>query len=53
MKIKHQHMWAAMYSPDSMKFATAGYNENGIKIMDAKTGELFKRTLGQERGLDV
>jgi WD40 repeat protein len=39
--IKHQHMWAAMYSPDSTKFATAGYNETGVKIMDAKTGELF------------
>ncbi|KAG1760953.1 WD40-repeat-containing domain protein [Suillus occidentalis] len=26
---------------DSTKFATAGYNETGVKIMDAKTGELF------------
>jgi WD40 repeat protein len=54
MKIKHWHMWAAMYSPDSTKFATAGYNETGVKVMDAKTEKLCTTLkLGQELGLDV
>lgn len=36
----HEYVSVA-YSPDSTKFATAGYNESGVKIWDAKSGELL------------
>ncbi|KAG0693093.1 WD40-repeat-containing domain protein [Suillus ampliporus] len=37
----HEHVEVVIYSPDSTKFATGGYNENGAKIWNAKTGELL------------
>lgn len=33
-------MWAAIYSPDQTIFATGGFKQNGIKVWDAKTGDL-------------
>jgi WD40 repeat protein len=40
IKTGHVHVWAATYSPDQTIFATGGFKQNGIKVWDAKTGEL-------------
>jgi len=41
--IKTGHEWvsAVIYSPDTTKIATGGYNEGALKIWDAKTGNLL------------
>jgi len=40
--IKTGHkVYAVIYSPDTTKIATGGYNENALKIWDAKTGNLL------------
>ncbi|KAG1901931.1 WD40-repeat-containing domain protein [Suillus fuscotomentosus] len=43
IKTGHEHVHAVSYSPEASMIATGGftYNENGIKIRDAKTGELL------------
>jgi WD40 repeat protein len=41
IKTGHQYVYAAIYSPDTTKIATGGYNENGIKIWDARTSDLL------------
>jgi WD40 repeat protein len=41
IKNAHQFVSAVIYSPDSTKFATGGDHKNGVKIWDAKTGELL------------
>ncbi|KAG2038666.1 WD40-repeat-containing domain protein [Suillus americanus] len=44
IKTGHKHVWTMIYSPDSpnqTKIATGGYKEFGVKIWDAKTGELI------------
>jgi WD40 repeat protein len=44
LTIKTEHhwmLWAVTYSPDSSKLATSGYEDNVVKIWDAKTGELL------------
>ncbi|KAG2054826.1 WD40 repeat-like protein [Suillus hirtellus] len=43
IKTGHESVCAVSYSPDASMIATGGftYNENGIKIWDAKTGELL------------
>ncbi|KAG2335686.1 WD40 repeat-like protein [Suillus weaverae] len=35
----HQSVYAVSYSPKATMIATGGYNENGIKIWDAKRGK--------------
>ncbi|OAX32733.1 WD40 repeat-like protein, partial [Rhizopogon vinicolor AM-OR11-026] len=37
----HEHVFAVAYSPDTKNIATAGANENAVKIWDATTGELL------------
>ncbi|KAG2341112.1 WD40 repeat-like protein [Suillus weaverae] len=41
IKTGHEHVYAVSYSPEAIMIATGGYNENGIKIWDAKTGKLL------------
>lgn len=41
IKTEHEYVGAVSYSPEARMIATGGYNENGIKIWDAKTGELL------------
>jgi WD40 repeat protein len=41
IKTGHQNVYAVIYSPDTTKIVTGGFNENAIKIWDAKTGELL------------
>ncbi|OAX34526.1 WD40 repeat-like protein, partial [Rhizopogon vinicolor AM-OR11-026] len=41
IKTGHDRVYAVIYSPDTTKIATAGYNENAIKIWDANTGKLL------------
>ena len=41
IKTGHEYVHAVANSPDRTKIATGGYNENGIKIWDSKTGELL------------
>jgi len=37
----HWVVYAVIYSPDRTKIATGGYNEDALKIWDAKTGDLL------------
>jgi len=39
----HGDIFAVMYSPDTTKIATGGYNETASKIWDAKTGNLLSK----------
>jgi len=41
IKTGHEVVSAAIYSPDNTKIGTGGYNENALKIWDAKTCELL------------
>jgi len=41
IKTGHEDVYAVMYSPDTTKIATGGYNETALKIWDAKTGNLL------------
>jgi len=41
IKTGHRVVFAVIYSPDTTKIATGGYNENALKIWDAKTGNLL------------
>jgi WD40 repeat protein len=41
IKTGHQSVLAVIYSPDATKIATGGYNEDAVKIWDAKTGNLL------------
>jgi len=41
IKTGHRFVYAVMYSPDATKIATGGYNEDALKIWDAKTGNLL------------
>ncbi|KAG2339619.1 WD40 repeat-like protein [Suillus weaverae] len=49
IKTGHEHVYAVSYSPNTTMIATGGYDEHGIKIWDAKTGEL--RSHGFQIGL--
>ncbi|KIK37021.1 hypothetical protein CY34DRAFT_93469 [Suillus luteus UH-Slu-Lm8-n1] len=40
IETEHRHVFAVIYSPDATKIATGGFDENAVKIWDAKTGEL-------------
>ena len=37
----HFYVYAVMYSPDTTKIATGGFDEDALKIWDAKTGNLL------------
>jgi WD40 repeat protein len=39
IKTGHRSVYAVSYSPETKMIATGGFNENGINIWDAKTGE--------------
>jgi len=41
IKTGHRYVYAVIYSPDTTKIATGGYNENALKIWDANTGNLL------------
>ena len=41
IKTGHEYVSAVIYSPDTTKIATGGYNEDALKIWDAKTGNLL------------
>jgi len=41
IKTGHYYVYAVIYSPDTTKIATGGYNEDALKIWDAKTGNLL------------
>jgi WD40 repeat protein len=41
IKTGHEHVYVVIYSPDTTKIATSGYNETGLNIWDAKTGNLL------------
>jgi len=41
IKTGHRIVFAVIYSPDTTKIVTCGYNENALKIWDAKTGNLL------------
>jgi len=41
IKTGHERVFAVIYSPDTTTIATGGYNENALKIWDAKTGNLL------------
>jgi WD40 repeat protein len=41
IKTGHRSVFAVSYSPEAKMIATGGYNKNGIKIWDAKTGKLL------------
>jgi len=41
IKSGYGYLSAVIYSPDTTKIATGGYNENALKIWDAKTGNLL------------
>jgi len=41
VKTGHEHVLAVMYSPDTTKIATGGYNKDALKIWDARTGNLL------------
>jgi WD40 repeat protein len=41
IKTGHVHVFAVIYSPDTTKIATGGYNEHALKIWGAKTGNLL------------
>ena len=52
----HEHVHAVIYSPDTTNIATGGYNETGLKIWDAKTGNLLStitRFSSLELGMDL
>jgi WD40 repeat protein len=41
IKTGHRYVHAVIYSPDTTKIATGGYNEHALKVWDAKTGNLL------------
>ncbi|OAX35237.1 WD40 repeat-like protein [Rhizopogon vinicolor AM-OR11-026] len=41
IKTGHGYMYAVIYSPDTRKIATGGFNQNAIKIWNATTGKLL------------
>jgi len=41
IKTGHNDVLAVIYSPDTTKIATGGYDEKALKIWDAKTGNLL------------
>lgn len=40
IKTGHKEVYAVIYSPDTLKIATGGFNQDAVKIWDAKTGGL-------------
>jgi len=45
----HENVIAVMYSPDTTKIATCGFDETALKIWDAKTGNLLYTIEHDER----
>jgi WD40 repeat protein len=41
IKIWHENVNALIWSPDTTKIATGGFNESAGKIWDTKTGKLL------------
>ena len=41
IKTGHRYVCAVIYSPDTTKIATGGWDESALKIWDAKTGNLL------------
>jgi len=50
IKTGHMNVFAVIYSPDTTKIATSGYEENALKIWDAKTGNLLS-TIKHDRSV--
>ncbi|OAX36721.1 WD40 repeat-like protein [Rhizopogon vinicolor AM-OR11-026] len=48
IKTGHEYVYAVIYSPDMTMVATGGYNENGVKIWDVRTGGLLSTIQHEE-----
>jgi len=53
IKTGHKYVYAVIYSPDTTKIATSGYDETALKIWDARTSNLLSTIKLDSEGLSL